>query len=265
MQVSLRVARLIFHFLRGIALAAVVFPRAEHVRQQSMVRDWSRRLLEICGVKLVVHPAGEVLEHSVMLVGNHVSWLDIYVISAWRPVSFVAKAEIQKWPILGWLAKTIGTVFIRRDKRSDALRIVCQLADALKSGERICIFPEGTTSDGIQLLPFHANLLQAPVSAMAAVQPICLMYEDAQGQQSLAPAYIGEISLFASLISILRAAPLTAHLYITAPLRACDDRRELARCAQGAVHSALRLLQQRLEPSPEAAVVNAEVSRVELN
>jgi len=258
-QVSLRLTRLALHLLRGMALVAFIFPRVGRARQQHMVRDWSQRLLKVCGVKLVVHQQGVAPEHGVMVVGNHVSWLDIYVINAWQPVSFVAKAEVEKWLILGWLAKTIGTVFIRRDKRSDARRIVHQLTDVLKSGETICIFPEGTTSDGVQLLPFHANLLQAPVAARAAVQPICLMYENAQGQQSLAPAYIGEVSLFASLVSILRAAPLTAHLYIMAPLEVCDERRELARRAQAAVQSALRLLQQGIAQLPQVELANAKV------
>lgn len=260
MQVSLRIVRLILHLVRGVALAAFVFPRAARARQQQLVRDWSQGLLKACGVTLIVHQPGEALERGVMLVGNHVSWLDIYVINAWQPVPFVAKAEVEKWPILGWLAKTIGTIFIRRDKRSDARRIVQQLADVLKSGETICIFPEGTTSDGTRLLPFHANLLQAPVLAMIAVQPICLLYEDAQGQQSLAPAYIGDISLLASLISILRAAPLTAHLYVTAPLEVCDQRRELAMRAQAAVQGALQLLQRQRVVLSDTAVVNAEVS-----
>lgn len=260
MQISIRIVRLILHLVRGMVLAAFIFPRATRARQQQLVRDWARGLLEVCGVKLIVHQQGEALERGVMLVGNHVSWLDIYVINAWQSVPFVAKAEVEKWPILGWLAKTIGTIFIRRNKRSDARRIVQQLADRLENGETICIFPEGTTSDGTSLLPFHANLLQAPVLARVAVQPICLLYADAQGQQSLAPAYIGDISLLASLISILRAAPLTAHLYVMAPLEACDQRRELAMRAQTAVQGALQRLQRQRVVVSDTVVVNAEVS-----
>jgi len=242
MKHPLRKTRLILHIARGMLLAVTVYPRVSIERQQQMIRDWSRRMLALCGIELVVHQHGETLSGGAMVVGNHVSWIDIYVIDAWRPTPFVSKAEIAKWPVIGRLARTIGTVFIQREKRSDAKKIMHQLADILQSGGLIAVFPEGTTTEGHHILPFHANMFQAPVLANAPVQPICLMYEDRHGKQSTAPAYAGDTTLLEALNAMLDAAPLKAHLYVGQPLSG-SDRRSLAEAAQQVVGDALTYLQ----------------------
>lgn len=107
------------------------------------------------------------------------------------------------------------------------------------------MFPEGTTSDGLSLLPFHANLFQAAVSAGCPVQPICLLYEDAQGRQTTAPAYIGDMSLGESLDALLRGGPVTAHLFVGEPLAPATDRRVLAAQAREAVAASLLQMQAK--------------------
>ncbi len=233
------------HLLRGMWLVATRFPQASDAQRQAINQAWSLGVLRLCGMRLVVHHDAARLDHGVLMVSNHVSWLDICVINAWRPTPFVSKAEVRAWPIVGWLAQQAGTVFIQREKRRDAQRIMHDLAARLTAGERMCLFPEGTTSSGHALLPFHANLLQAAVSASCPVQPVCLMYEDANGRQSTAPAYIGEMSLSTSLDAVLREGPLTVHLHIGEPLEAGVDRRQLAARAQAAVGAALGSLQAR--------------------
>jgi 1-acyl-sn-glycerol-3-phosphate acyltransferase len=172
----------------------------------------------------------------------------------------VSKAEIRQWPLVGWLAQQLDTVFIQREKRSDAKRIMHELSDRLSAGELMCVFPEGTTSNGLALLPFHANMFQAAVSACAPVQPLCIMYEDAHGRQSTAPAYIDDLSLADSLNLLLRGGPLTAHVYVCAPLAAGADRRALAAQAQGVIEAALREMQGGAATSGALVAEQAEMS-----
>ncbi|MBN3753895.1 1-acyl-sn-glycerol-3-phosphate acyltransferase [Paraburkholderia sp. Tr-20389] len=243
MKLAFRKVRLVVHLLQGMWLLSTRFPRASAQQRLELNRAWSVRMLQLCGMRLVVHNDGARLDEGVLVVANHISWIDIYVINAWRPTPFLSKAEIRKWPVVGWCAEQLGTVFIQREKRSDAKRIMHDLASRLNAGELMCVFPEGTTTDGVQLLPFHANMFQAAVSASRPVQPVCMMYEDAQGGQSTAPAYIGEMSLGQSLDALLRGGPLTAHVYVGAPLAPGADRRLLAAEAQAAVGAALAALQ----------------------
>lgn len=247
--------RLILHLLHGMWIVATRYPRLSDAHKRELNRAWSLKLLRLIGMRLVVHHDDERLDHGALVVGNHVSWVDIYVINAWRPTPFVSKAEVRQWPVVGWLAHRLDTIFIHREKRRDAQRAMHEMASRLERGGLVCVFPEGTTSDGLALLPFHANLFQAAVSAQCPVQPICLMYEDSEGRQSMAPAYIGEISLGASLDAVLRNGPLTAHLYVGAPIAAMDDRRALAAKAREAVASGLSQLQTKV-----ARPLNYEVS-----
>ncbi|CAG4904686.1 lysophospholipid acyltransferase family protein [Paraburkholderia gardini] len=243
MKLAFRKTRLVAHLLHGMWTVATRFPRASAGERLELNRAWSLKMLRLCGMHLVVHNDEARLDAGALVVANHVSWIDIYVINAWRPTPFVSKAEIRNWPVVGWLAEQLGTVFIQREKRSDARRIVHELAERLGAGELVCVFPEGTTSDGLALLPFHANLFQAAVSASCPVQPVCLMYEDAQGRQSTTPAYIDDLTLSDSLNAMLKGGPLTAHVYVGAPLASGADRRSLAAEAEAVVGRALRGMQ----------------------
>ncbi|WP_414450242.1 lysophospholipid acyltransferase family protein [Burkholderia sp. 22PA0099] len=256
---ALRKARLILHLLRGMATIALLFGRVSPARKQALTRDWTVKMLGLCGLRLVVHHDEARLDSRALVVGNHVSWLDIYVINAWRPTPFVSKAEVRQWPVVGWLAEKLGTVFLKREKRSEALRIMQELAQRLNGGELMCVFPEGTTSNGLDLLPFHANLLQAAVEAGCPVQPVCIMYEDGQGRQSLAPAYTGKMSLGRSLDRVLSDRPLVAHLYVGKPIEAGPDRRELSALARASVMAALTEMQAASgKPTAEALALLAQ-------
>jgi 1-acyl-sn-glycerol-3-phosphate acyltransferase len=243
MKLALRKARLVAHLLHGMWIVATRFPKAGADGRQTLNRAWSLKMLRLCGMRLVVHNDSARLDCGALVVANHISWIDIYVINAWRPTPFVSKAEIRQWPVVGWLAQQLDTVFIQREKRSDAKRIMHELSGRLSAGELMCVFPEGTTSNGLTLLPFHANMFQAAVSAAVPVQPLCIMYEDAHGRQSTAPAYIDDLTLADSLNRVLCGGPLTAHVYVGAPLAPGEDRRALAAQAEGAIATALREMQ----------------------
>lgn len=246
MKFALAKLRLMAHLLRGMWTVAVRFPRLSAATKLEVNRAWSLKMLRLAGMRLVVHRGDLRVDHGALVVGNHVSWLDIYVINAWRPTPFVSKAEVRQWPVVGWLAHRLDTIFIHREKRRDAQRAMHEMAARLESGKVVCVFPEGTTSDGLALLPFHANLFQAAVSAQCSVQPICLLYEDGEGRQSITPAYIGEMTLGQSLDAVLRGGPFTAHLYVGAPIPPMADRRALAAKAREAVAAALGDLQTKV-------------------
>ena len=241
---AFRKARIFGHLLHGMWTVATRFPNATPQVRMELNRRWSIEMLRRCGMKLVVHNDQARLDSGALVVGNHVSWIDIYVINAWRPTPFVSKAEVRQWPLVGWLAQQLDTIFLQREKRSDAKRIMHELSERLLRGELMCVFPEGTTSLGTDLLPFHSNLFQAAVSASCPVQPICLMYEGAHGRQSEAPAYIDDLTLAFTLNAMLRDTPLTAHLYVCDAIAPGVDRRVLAKEAQAAVEAALRRMQQ---------------------
>lgn len=205
-----RAVRALAHVLRGLWIIRTEFGRLTPDACALLVREWSRRMLDIMGVTLSVE--GEVPRGGpLLLLANHVSWLDILVINAAYPVRFVSKADVKHWPVLGALITGTGTILIERERRRDAMRVVHHMAEHLRAGEAVAVFPEGTTGDGATLLPFHANLLQAAIATGAPALPVGLKYVDgASGERSDAPQFIGDTTLVASVWRTLRASGLRA-------------------------------------------------------
>jgi 1-acyl-sn-glycerol-3-phosphate acyltransferase len=197
------------HAIAGWFTIVFVFPRLDPTGRAQRVQAWARTMLRLLGTDLRVEgtpPAAG----PMLLVANHISWLDILVIHAARHCRFVAKSDIRHWPMIGTLATGGGTLYIERASRKDALRVVHQMVSALDAGEILAVFPEGTTSDGRSLLPFHANLIQAAVASGAPVQPVALKFVDALGVMSLAPCYVGDDTLLGSVWRMLAGGRLTA-------------------------------------------------------
>jgi len=238
-RLAWRLARIVVHLCEGLATCALVFPLASSGRRARLTRGWSRRLLRLCRVD-VEHVGGvPALEHA-LVVANHVSWLDIFVINALDPCRFVAKAEIRSWPVMGWLAAGAGTVFIARGNRRELRHVFKGLVEVLQQGERVALFPEGTTGLQGAVLPFHANLFEAAIDAGVPVQPYALSYVDAGGALHPSIEYVGDTSFVDSLLRILQGPPVTARLACLAPLESSGaHRRELALAAQEAVSAAV--------------------------
>jgi len=212
-----RVLRLLAHVAQGLWVVALRFPRLPADQQQARVQAWALGLLACAGITLQVRgtPAAS---GPVLLVANHLSWLDIPVMHAARYCRFVSKSDVQGWPIVGALATAAGTLYLERASRRDALRVVHRMAEALAAGQVLAVFPEGTTGDGRALLPFHANLLQAAISAQSPVQPVGLCFVDsATGQPSRAPSFVGDETLLGSVWRTLTAPPITAVAHFGAP------------------------------------------------
>ncbi len=214
------------------------FHRMSAAARRDAVRGWSRRVLRAGRASLQVH--GQAFQGACLVAANHVSWLDIVALNAAHPTRFVAKADVHRWPLLGRLVAGAGTLFIERERPRDALRVVHDIAACLRNAEQVTLFPEGTTSDGTHILPLHANLFQAAISAGAVVQPVLLRYVDAaSGAPSRSAAYVGDDTLLDSLRRVAAGPRLRVHVHYLPVLRA-DDRRELARSTHDALRDALQ-------------------------
>ncbi len=244
-QVAAGLLRAGIHLAYGLGQATLFFPHVRPDTRDRLTQRWSRELLTILGVRVAANTAPRSSERAgdgsgVLVACNHISFLDILVINAWQPARFVSKVDVASWPVIGRLCRLAGTLFITRGKRQSANTTRDQLAAALLRGDRLAIFPEGTSSDGHRVLPFHGALFQAAVDAGAPVEAIALRYTDATGKQTSAPAYIDDITMIQCLSTILRCRGLTATLCSTArfaPPHA--DRRQLARQAEDAIRHAL--------------------------
>ena len=236
-----RTARLGLHVIEGVATTLLVFPWIGLPRRRELVRRWSARMLRMLRVETRFHgvPAGG-LPGNLLIVANHISWLDIFVLNTLQPARFVAKAELRRWPVVGWLSKSAGTVFVERARRRHTGSVNRDTADALRSGDVVALFPEGTATDGMTMLPFKGSLLQPIVDAEGHVQPIAIRYRDASGAQSVAPAYAGDTSFMASFWNVTAERRLIAEMHLAPALPASARHRgELARAAEEAIRTVL--------------------------
>ncbi len=207
---------LVIHVLLGLIATLVVYPMLSVGRRQTIRRAWSRVLLAIVGVRL--EPIGQPIAEGSLLIANHVSWLDIFVINAIAPSAFISKAEVRQWPLIGLLSARNETVFLMRGSRGHAQLVGKEIAAILNAGRNAALFPEGTTTDGRQVLHFHSALLQPAIDAERSIQPIAITYCDTSGVRSLAPAYDGDISLMQCLNNIIGSRGLVARLHIGQPI-----------------------------------------------
>ncbi|MCA0240309.1 MAG: 1-acyl-sn-glycerol-3-phosphate acyltransferase [Proteobacteria bacterium] len=239
-----RLLRAVLHGLHGMAIVLLCFPRLDRQGRRERVRWWSQGMLRALGLRLAVQ--GQFKPGAKMIVANHVSWLDIMVVHAVCPEArFVAKAEVRHWPLLGRLVGAAETLYIERQRKRDAMRVVHHSAEALQAGDTIAVFAEGTTGpapDG-GLLPFHANLLQAAVATGAALQPVALRYADRRDAVSPAALWLGETTLAQTLWRLAAADGLVARLQVL-PARASRhaDRRALAATLRSDIEGALAAL-----------------------
>jgi 1-acyl-sn-glycerol-3-phosphate acyltransferase len=238
--IAFRSTRLIGHLLYGLLLASA-FPLLGPGSRRALMRYWSRALLHILRVKLEIGGnLPSVREQGALLVANHMSWLDVFVINAANPSCFVAKSEVRSWPLIGLLCRLTRTVFIERSFRRDTLRANRVIGDVLANGESVALFPEGTSTDGSQVRHFHSSLLQCAIDTGTCVQPIAIRYHDGTGLRSEDANYIGDMSLVQSLLNIMRSRALHAKLDFLPEISSLGkSRRILAEEAHAVVSTAL--------------------------
>ncbi|MFJ2606439.1 lysophospholipid acyltransferase family protein [Streptomyces sp. NPDC087425] len=224
----LRVTAVVALLLVGIALAAI--GRRLPTR---LVRAWCLAIVRAAGVRVRINGAAAPTG-GLLLVANHISWLDIPLLAAVRPARMLAKSEIRRWPVVGPLVALGGVLFIQRDRLRALPNTVARIADALRCGQAVAVFPEGSTWCGQAQGSFHRAVFQAALDAGVPVQPVRLRYRVEGGTASTTPAFVGEDSLLASVWRVASARGLVAEVDVrdVLPPGGHDDRRSLARAAQ---------------------------------
>ena len=229
-----RIARILIHTLAGLFIASVLLPFASKPCKRRLIKWWCKYLLAAFNVRVItlgyIPPTDKPVTNT-MLVANHISWADIHALNSVVPLRFIAKSEIKTWPIFGYLATKANALFIDRTKRHDAARIVEATAQSLKDGDNLCLFPEGTTTDGTEVKPFKSSLIQAAIHANAIIYPVAIRYPRPDGSINTEVAYAGEVTLPESMQQVLSQKQPVVELHFLAPIATADladkDRRLL--------------------------------------
>jgi len=241
-----RTPLLLIHAVIAFPLALAVFnPLARRVRiggerlDYRMTRWWSGRIVRIFGFR--IRRVGEPLPGAILFVANHVSWLDIELMHSQRIMSFVAKAEIARWPLIGWLATRAGTIYHRRGSAHSLGAVMDRVVVRLKDDMAVGIFPEGGTGPGDRVRTFHARIFQVAADAQVPIQPVALCYGDGNRMDLRVPFASGE-SFFANFVRLLGGPSLEASVHFLEPVSlASDGRRQTAESARTRIAQALDL------------------------
>lgn len=230
-RIGYRFSLLLFHILVGIFISVFsqfISPKlsSHEITRNRLVRWWFIRLIAIfhLRVKLLGNPSNQ----TVLIVSNHISWLDIVVLGSFTSGSFVSKAEIRHWPVIGFLAAAADTAFIERGERRSFEAVVTGIAELLKRGRSVFIFPEGTTSDGKQVLKFRRRLFKAAIDANVPIQTATIRYFKHEEIHPTIP-YVGNDSMWDNLMRLLQEPFVDVELYFETPLPAIGSEAELAR------------------------------------
>lgn len=234
-----RLLRCVLHGVHGVVIVLLRFGSMSAAQRQFYVQWWATKTLRLMGITLRVE--GAPVAGAVLLVANHISWLDIMAVHAVCPhARFVSKADVKSWPLMRHLVDAGGTLYLERERKRDALRVVHAMAEALKAGDTVAIFPEGTTSDGQALLPFHANLLQAAIATETPVQPVAIRFSDSTHTISRAVEFVGATTLAQSLWRVASGDGLIVRVVLLPPRETAQaDRRALAEQLRGDIAAQL--------------------------
>jgi 1-acyl-sn-glycerol-3-phosphate acyltransferase len=231
------------HAVAAALLLRLAYPRISAGRRRALMRWWSAKLLRILGIRTRVHgTVPGAARQGAMIAANHVSWLDIFLLSSAHPTRFIAKSEIRDWPAAGWIADKAGTIFIRRDQWRDTARINERVHAALEAGDCVGLFPEGITTAGDTLLKFHSALFESSVANHARVHPAAIRYESHDGSLCREMSFAGDRSFMESLALIIRQKAVVATVRFAEPIDTEGaTRREVSAAARARVASLLGL------------------------
>jgi 1-acyl-sn-glycerol-3-phosphate acyltransferase len=239
--------RLSFAFGRAFWILWIKFPKLSKEQKLLEIQKWSQTALDIIGIHITPKTSADQMKSSVtplLLVANHVSWVDVLIIQSIQPSIFVAKSEVQQWPIIGSIATACGVIFVNRSSPSSARRMVDDVSNALHHGYCVAGFPEGTSSEGISVNLFHANIFEAAINHHTSVQPLAIRYTNPQtGELCVKAAFIGEIGFLQSLHQVITSNGVIAKVHIGDMLSPQGhSRRTLAHLSHRSVITQLELL-----------------------
>jgi len=205
-------SRIFLHLILGIFLASLYAHGSVQTgtRAARLFCWWQRRFNSLFHIQYQTH--GHINTTPTLFIANHISWFDIPAIGASLPVRFLSKQEVSEWPLIGWLAKKVGTLFIQRGRKGAAEQSIYDITHALQQGDNVIIFPEGTTTDGTAIKKFHSRLFQAAVNAGADVQAIAITYPTKNGIHPAA-AYIDDMSMMESINNFIHAKDLQVDVH----------------------------------------------------
>ncbi|UGB45588.1 1-acyl-sn-glycerol-3-phosphate acyltransferase [Frateuria edaphi] len=225
-----RVPLLLLHILLGILLCAGILSWNRHRVMvdgrepfaHRMIRWWSTMLMRIFGLRSV--RVGKPLPDPVLFVANHTSWIDIELLHSQRAACFVAKAEIARWPLVGWMAATGGTIFHRRGSNHSLAAVMQAMVERLRGHRSVAVFPEGGTGHNGVLKVFHARIFQAGLDAQVPVQPVALRFAR-NGKRVVDAGFREGENFMGNLLRMLGEAPLDAEVHFLAPVPAMPEAR----------------------------------------
>jgi 1-acyl-sn-glycerol-3-phosphate acyltransferase len=234
---TVRLLHLITHLFKGLFLSYTRLHGTQShdltQAQHEIIQNWLHRTAEIIGIDIQVH--GTSADTPMFVVANHISWLDILIISSVLPVSFLSKAEIRNWPIVGTLAAKAGTLFIHRGSKNGAAQAIELIATKLKAGHSVASFPEAKTTHGIEVHTFHPRLFAAAIETGALVQPVALRYPHEDGAHPHVP-FVNEANIISHSFRIMCAKSTLAEVTFCTPLESKNQmRKDIAYSARKAI------------------------------
>ena len=237
LRIGIRLLLMLTHLLIGFLLSVLFFRNGpQSWFKNHIVTWWLRTASKIAGLRIKVH--GHSAPKPVYLVANHISWLDIIVIGGLQPVSFLSKKEVLRWPLIGYLAKHAGTLFIKRG--AGASTAMQSLGNCLQQGMSAAIFPEGTTSLGQTVQGFYPRLFAAAIDKQMTIQPLAITYPAPTSPDTVNPVVPlkSQPNFIASVLAVIGQPHIDVIIRYTIPFKAVGDRKHLTQQIQEAVITA---------------------------
>ena len=240
-MVYIKLFLIFMHIIFGCIISFLFITNNKNLKNL-IIRKWSEILLIILNVKILDKKTliNHFKNNCFLIFSNHISWLDIIIYNSLHPMVFIAKDDVKKWPFIGFLASQTNTIFINRKKPSDVKNITNSIDNDLLNSEHICIFPEGSSTDGARLLRFKSNLFQIAINSNKNILPICIRYFK-NNKFTSAPAYYGEITFIDSIINILKLNGIHTEVSIFEEIIPNKERKELANEAYEIIHKKIFL------------------------